>query len=77
MGVLRGCQAKATLPALKGHEAGQQAESDVHVVAKVVIHVIRHGPEPVGQLLGFNCVELSLIPLQALQLPVGRKEEIK
>ena len=77
MGVLCGCQAKATLPTLKGHEAGQKAESDVHVIAKVVVHVVCYSPEPVGQLLGFNCVKFSLVPLQALQLPVGRKEGIK
>lgn len=64
------------LPAFKGHQAGQQAVGDVHIIAKVVVHVVCHGPEAVGQLLGFNCVELSLIPLQALQLPVGRKERI-
>lgn len=77
MGVLCSCQAKAALLALEGHEAGQQAESNVHVIAKVVVHVVSHSPEPVGQLLGFNCVQLSLVPLQALQLPVERKEGVK
>lgn len=71
VGILRGCQAEAVLLALKGHEAGQQAEGDVHIIPKVVVHVVSHSPEPVGQLLGFNCVELSLVPLQTLQLPVG------
>lgn len=66
MGILCSCQAKATLLALEGHEAGQQAESNVHVIAKVVLHVVCHSPQPVRQLLGFNCVELSLVPLQAL-----------
>lgn len=61
------------LLALKGHEAGQQAESNVHIIAKVVVHVVCHSPEPVGQLLGFNRVELSLVPLQALKLSVGEK----
>lgn len=77
VGILRGCQAKATLTALKSHEAGQQAESDVHIIAKVVVHVVCYSPETVGQLLGFNCVEFSLVPLQALQLPMERKERIK
>lgn len=76
MGILCGCQTKAMLPAFEGHQAGQQAVGDVHIIAKVVVHVVCHGPETVGQLLGFNRVELSLIPLQALQLPAGRKERI-
>lgn len=75
--VLRGGEAEAALAALEGHEAGQQAEGDVHVVAKVVLHVVRHGPQAVRQLLGFNRVELSLVPLQALQLSAGRKERVK
>lgn len=66
VGVLCGCEAEAALPALEGHEAGQQAEGNVHVIAKVVLHVVCHGPQAVGQLLGFNCVQLSLVPLQAL-----------
>lgn len=66
MGVLCSCEAKAVLLALEGHEVGQQAEGNVHVIAKVVVHVLCHSPELVGQLLGFNCVELSLVPLQAL-----------
>lgn len=76
VGILRGRQPEATLPALEGHQARQQAVGDVHIVPKVVLHVVRHCPQPVGQLLGFDGVELSLVPLQALQLPAGREEGV-
>lgn len=62
------------LPALKIHQAGQEAVGDVDIIAKVALHLVSHCAQPKGQLLRLNGVQLCLVPLQALQLPAERKD---
>ena len=42
VGILGGCQAEAVLPVLKCHQVGKQAVRDVHIVAKVALHLVGH-----------------------------------
>lgn len=44
VGVLGSCEAKAMLPALKCHQAGQQAIRDMNIIAKVALHLVCHCP---------------------------------
>ena len=72
MGILCGCQPKALLVALEGQQVGQQAGSDANILAKVVVSVASHLPQPLSQLLGLHSVQCCLVQLQAIQLPGQR-----
>lgn len=42
LSILSGCEAEALLPALKGHQVGQEAICDVNIIAKVALHLACH-----------------------------------
>lgn len=54
VGILSGCQPKALLMALKSQQVGQQAGSNSDVLAKVVVSLAGHLPQPLSQLLGLH-----------------------
>lgn len=68
MGILCGCQTEALLMALKSQQVGQQAGSDSDILAKVVVSLASHLPQPLSQLLGLHSVQCCLVQLQAIQL---------
>lgn len=69
MGILSGCQPKALLMALKSQQIGQQAGSNSDILAKVVVGLAGHLPQPLSQLLGLHGIQCCLVQLQAIQLP--------
>lgn len=72
VGVLSGCQPETLLVALESQQVGQQSGGDSDILAKVVVCVASHLPQPLSQLLGLHCVQGCLIQLQAIQLPGQR-----
>lgn len=72
VGILCGCQPKALLVALKGQQVGQQAGSDLDILAEVVVSVAGHLPQPLSQLLGLHGIQCCLVQLEAIQLPGQR-----
>lgn len=66
--ILCGCQPEALLVALKGQQVGQQAGSDSDILAKVVVSVAGHLPQPLSQLLGLHSIQNCLVQLEAIQL---------
>jgi hypothetical protein len=63
MGILCSRQPKALLMTLKRQQVGQQASSDSDILAKVVVSLASHLPQPLSQLLGLNSIQCSLVQL--------------
>lgn len=63
VGILCGCQPEALLMALKGQQVGQQAGSDPDILAKVVVSLASHVPQPLSQLLGLHSIQCGLVQL--------------